>query len=592
MAGGGPGRAGKDAMDVDPVTLAVVKGRLEQISDEMDAALFRAAFSPVIAEARDASHGLYEAGTGDTLIQGKEGLPIFVGVMSFAVKAAIARAEAEGEIRDGDLWIFNDPYVGGTHLSDFKIVRPYFRGGRLFCWLASVAHWHDVGGGVPGNYNPSATDCFQEGFVLPPVRLAEAGVMRDDIVAVVTANSRLPASSYGDLMGQLGSLDLGARRLGDLLDEYGDETVDRVFAELKRRSARQMRSLISDLPDGVYSAEDFLDNDGIEDEPLRVALDLTIAGDRLAFDFSRSADACSGPVNISETTAIAATYVALKHVFRDVPANGGVLDPITFEIPPGKLLSAVAPRPVGGYTETILRLIDIVFAAFAEADPEIAPANGYGTINAVSINGRRPGEARPWVFFSFFGGGLGAHSDGDGLTHGNGSISMATIPPAEILEAAQPVMFTEWGLRADSAGPGRHRGGFGAVYEMELLADRATGFVFGERGRFPPRGIAGGGSGAMDVVTYTQGGAAHAPAMTSKAVGIRLGAGDRIRIESPGGGGFGPARERSPEAVAADVREGLVSVVAAAEAYGVVVDGHGNVDVPATDVRRGAMKGS
>ncbi len=231
-----------------------------------------------------------------------------------------------------------------------------------------------------------------------------------------------------------------------------------------------------------------------------------------------------------------------------------------------------------------------MFTAFAEADLEMAPANGFGTINAVSINGRRPGEARPWVFFSFFGGGLGAHSDGDGLTHGNGSISMATIPPAEILEAAQPVMFTEWGLRPDSAGPGRHRGGFGAIYEIELLADRATGFVFGERGWFPPKGIGGGGDGAIDVVIYTQGGEAHVPAMTSKAVGIRLGAGDRIRIESPGGGGFGPAPERDADEVAADVREGLVSVADAAAFYGVVVDERGNVDVLATNSRRRAMK--
>ncbi len=575
-------------MEPDPVTLAVVKGRLEQISDEMDATLFRAAFSPVIAEARDASHGLYEAGTGDTLIQGKEGLPIFVGVMSFAVKTAIAAAESSGGVRDGDLWMFNDPYAGGTHLSDFKIVRPYFRGGRLFCWLASVGHWHDVGGGVPGNYNPSATDCFQEGFVLPPVKIVDAGVLREDIVAVVTANSRLPGSSYGDLMGQLNSLDLGVRRLDDLLEEYGDDTVSAVFAELKLRSARQMRSLVSDLPDGVYSAEDFLDNDGIEDEPLKVALDLTIDGDGLVFDFSRTSAACAGPVNISRATAVAATYVALKHVFREVPANGGVLEPIAFRIPEGTLLSAVAPRPVGGYTETILRLIDVVFAAFARADPEIAPANGYGTINAVSINGRRPGEARPWVFFSFFGGGLGAHSDGDGLTHGNGAISMATIPPAESLEAAQPVMFTRWGVRPDSEGSGRHRGGFGAVYEIELLADRATGFVFGERGRFPPRGVAGGGDGAMDVVTCTLGGEVFVPPMASKAVGIRLRAGDRIRIESPGGGGFGPAFERDPDAVAEDVRQGLVSVEAAAGRYGVVVDRNGDVDRPATSALRGA----
>ena len=458
-------------MTVDPVTLAVIKGRLEQIADEMDATLFRAAFSPVIAEARDASHGIYEAGTGDTLIQGKEGLPIFVGVMSFAVKTGIAKAEADGGGEDGDMWIFNDPYVGGTHLSDFKIVRPYFRDGELYCWLSSAGHWHDVGGGVPGNYNPSATDCFQEGFVMPPVKLMDRGVIRPDIVSVLTANSRLPGSSYGDLVGQINSLDLGVRRLDDLLDEYGKDTVRNVFNELKERSSRQMRSLIGDLPDGTYSTEEFLDNDGIEDTPLKIALDLNIDGGTLTFDFSRSAEACSGPINISESTTIAATYVALKHVFRDVPANGGVLEPITFIIPEDKILSAIAPRPVGGYTETILRLIDIVFSTFSKVDPIIAPANSYGTINAVSINGRRPGQARPWVFFSFFGGGLGGHSEGDGLTHGNAPISMATIPPVEILESVLPVAFTQWAVRPDSAGPGRHRGGLGAIYEIELLED-------------------------------------------------------------------------------------------------------------------------
>ncbi|CAN0558493.1 unnamed protein product, partial [Laminaria digitata] len=304
---------------------------------------------------------------------------MFVGVMSCAGKTGIAKAEADGGAEDGDMWIFNDPYAGGTHLSDFKIVRPYFRGGELYCWLSSAGHWHDVGGGVPGNYNPSATDCFQEGFVMPPVKLMDRGVLRPDIVSVLTANSRLPGSSYGDLMGQINSLDLGVRRMDDLLDEYGKDTVRDVFSELKERSARQMRSLIGDLADGTYSTEEFLDNDGIEDAPLKIALDLTIDGGTLKFDFSRSADACSGPINISESTTIAATYVALKHVFRDVPANGGVLEPITFVIPDGKILSAVAPRPVGGYTETILRLIDIVFSTFSKVDPAIAPANSYGT---------------------------------------------------------------------------------------------------------------------------------------------------------------------------------------------------------------------
>jgi len=577
-------------MTIDPVTLAVIKGRLEQIADEMDVTLFRAAFSPVIAEARDASHGIYEAGTGDTLIQGKEGLPIFVGVMSFAVKAGIEKAAADGGAEDGDLWIFNDPYVGGTHLSDFKIVRPYFHDGELFCWLASVAHWHDVGGGVPGNYNPSATDCFQEGFVLPPSKLMDKGVLREDVVSVVTANSRLPGSSYGDLMGQINSLDLGIRRMDDLVDDYGAVTVQSVFVELKERSRQQMRSLIGELPDGTYSSEDFLDNDGIEDKPLKVALDMTITGETLKFDFSRSAAACAGPLNISYTTTVAATYVALKHVFREVPANGGVLEPIAFVIPDGKILSAVAPRPVGGYTETIQRLIDVVFSAFAKADPDIAPANGYGTINAVSINGRRPGEARPWVFFTFFGGGLGAHSEGDGLTHGNASISMATIPPAEILEAALPVIFTQWSVRPNSAGPGKYRGGFGAIYEMELIDERGTGFVFGERGRFAPKGIAGGGEAALDFVAYDEDDERCIPTMTSKAVGIRLKRGDRIRIESPGGGGYGPAVEREPGLVARDVRLELLSRENAELQYGVVLTSAGEVDEAATTATRQTME--
>ena len=576
-------------MTVDPVTLAVIKGRLEQIADEMDATLFRAAFSPVIAEARDASHGIYEAGTGDTLIQGKEGLPIFVGVMSFAVKTGIAKAEADGGGEDGDMWIFNDPYVGGTHLSDFKIVRPYFRDGELYCWLSSAGHWHDVGGGVPGNYNPSATDCFQEGFVMPPVKLMDRGVIRPDIVSVLTANSRLPGSSYGDLMGQINSLDLGVRRLDDLLDEYGKDTVRNVFNELKERSSRQMRSLIGDLPDGTYSTEEFLDNDGIEDTPLKIALDLNIDGGTLTFDFSRSAEACSGPINISESTTIAATYVALKHVFRDVPANGGVLEPITFIIPEGKILSAVAPRPVGGYTETILPLIDIVFSTFSKVDPIIAPANSYGTINAVSINGRRPGQARPWVFFSFFGGGLGGHSEGDGLTHGNAPISMATIPPVEILESVLPVAFTQWAIRPDSAGPGRHRGGLGAIYEIELLEDRGTGFVFAERGKFPPRGIVGGGDAATNFVSYEQDDGLRIPEMMSKAVDIRLKKGQRIHIESPGGGGYGPAIERDPDLVATDVRLGFVSAENAMAQYGVVLNADGAVDVDATSATRLSM---
>lgn len=374
---------------MDPVTLAVLKGRLEQIADEMDATLYRSAFNPIIAEAHDACHGLYDAISGDTLVQGKSGLPIFVGVMAFAVRAAASAAGPRGGMKDGDTWLFNDPYEGGTHANDFKLVRPFFRDGKLFCYLASAAHWHDVGGAVPGNYNPAATECWQEAVQIPPVRIQRDGVLVDDVLAILKANTRLPDSLWGDLNAQLAALELGAKRLAGLLDEYGDALMQQAMGELRQRALRLMRSHISGLPDGLYSFDDMLDNDGVVDKPLTIALDMTIKGERLTLDFSRTAPACAGPVNISRATAIAACYVALKHLFPDVPANAGVLDAVDFVLPDGLVISAARPRPVGGYTETILRMIDVIFSAAAKADPKRAVAQP----TAPSMHCHWPGTA-------------------------------------------------------------------------------------------------------------------------------------------------------------------------------------------------------
>lgn len=550
---------------LDPVTLAVLKGRLEQIADEMDATLYRSAFNPIIAEAHDACHGMYDAATGATLIQGKSGLPVFVGAMAFAVKAAAKVAAERGGMADGDVWLFNDPYEGGTHANDFKLVRPVFRGAKLFCFLASAAHWHDVGGAVPGNYNPAATECWQEAVQIPPVRILRAGVLDQDVLAILKANTRLPDSLWGDLNGQLAALELGARRLDGLLDEYGDDTVLESLDTLRERARRLMRDHIARLPDGEYAFEDMLDNDGVRDVALRIALKLTIAGDRLTLDFSGTSPACAGPVNISRATAIAACYVALKHLFPDVPANAGVLDAVDVVLPDGLVISADRPRPVGGYTETILRMIDVIFCAMAKAAPQRAMAQAYGTINALSIAGYRSDAARKgqrWVMFSFFGGGHGGHSDGDGLSHGNAPISTATIPPLEILEAAYPVRFTQWALRPDSAGAGTHRGGLGAIYEIELLEDSAEAFIFGERGRSAPKGIAGGGEAALNVFRYQQDGQWRTPPLSSKMLGIQLQRGDRVRLETPGGGGYGDPAGRAPEAREHDRKMGYVGDIA------------------------------
>ena len=560
--------------EIDPITLAVLAGRMEQIADEMDATLFRAAFNPIIAEAHDASHGLYHAGSGDTLVQGKSGLPIFVGVMSFAVKAVIDKAAEEGDLADGDIFIFNDAHIGGTHLSDMRLVRPYFWEGELFCYLGSVGHWHDVGGAVPGNYNPAATDAFQEAFVLPPVRLARAGVVNQDIIDIVLRNTRLPQSAEGDLNGQLGALDLGVKRMNELLGEYGADTVSAALEALGHRAEALMRSELTDLPDGRWEAVDYLDNDGISAEELPIKVSLEIKGDEMLLDFEGTAPRCAGPVNIALPTAVATAYVAIKHIFPALPANAGVMRPIEVKVPADSLLSAEFPAPVGGYTETILRMIDVIFSAMAGAAPERVVANAYGTINALSIAGKRANGA-PWVMFSFFGGGHGGSSETDGLNHGNAPISTATIPPMEILEAAYPVMFRQWALRPDSAGAGAHRGGMGAIYEIELLEESAEAFLFGERGRFAPKGVAGGGEGAVNAFAFETEEGWDSPPLVSKMRGIRLKKGQAVRLETPGGGGYGAPEARAHEAIAKDVASGLLSAAEADRLYGAAWKGAG-----------------
>jgi N-methylhydantoinase B len=540
---------------MDAVTLAVLKGRLEQIADEMDATLFRAAFNPTIAEAHDACHGLYDATTGATLVQGKSGLPIFVGVMAFAAAAVI---EKFPDAVEGDVFIFNDPYLGGTHLSDLRLIRPCFRDGRLFCWLGSVGHWHDVGGAVPGNYNPAATEYFQEGVLIPPVRLYAAGKLNQDILDIILAASRLPDVAFGDLQAHLSALDLGTARVDALLDEYGAGVVGDALSELRARAASQIRAEIAALPDGQWSQEDFLDNDGRTDEKLRIACDITKSGEKLTLDFSRSAHACAGPVNISRATTVASVYVALKHLFPEVAANSGVLDPITVIVPENSLLDARRPKPVGGYTETILRIIDVMFSAFARIRPERACGNAYGTINALSIAGTRE-DGRRWVLFQFFGGGHGGNPEGDGLSHGNPPIATAIIPPVEVMEAAYPVRYTQWALRDGSGGAGEHRGGLGAVYEIELLEKDAEAFVFAERARFAPKGVLGGADGACNHVSYQQESGWEEPPLGSKVVGVKLERGQRIRIESPGGGGWGDPAKRPATLVERDRHMGYTS---------------------------------
>src|SRR4029077_17861289 len=315
------------------------------------------------------------------IAQGELGLPIFVGVMQFTTRAVIDHVKAAGEpLRPGDIFIVNDPYCGGTHLMDVKMVKPYFYRGELWAYLSNTGHWPDTGGSVPGGFSTRATEVQQEGLRLPPVKLFRAGVMDDDILQIVLANIRVPEERIGDIKAQVGALTVGERRLTALLDRYGADVVEQAIAELKARSEQQMRAYIESVPDGTYSFSSFIDSDGIVDVPLEIALDLTVRGSEVHFDFSRSSPPCRGPLNGVWASTQSAVYVAMKHIYPDVPINSGCFAPLTIAKPTGTFLVAESPPPVAGRaSEVAQHVMEAVFAAMAQAIPERMFASPAGT---------------------------------------------------------------------------------------------------------------------------------------------------------------------------------------------------------------------
>lgn len=553
----------------DPITLAVIKGGLEQIVDEMDVALYRASFSTIVSEGHDACHGLYADGTGDTIVQGKFGLPIFVGVMSFAVRAVIDYLAARNATpQPGDLYALNDTFLSGTHLQDVKLVKPFFHpAGELFCWIAGTAHWTDIGGNVPGGFNARAGEALQEGLVIPPVKLVSGGELNRDLLDLLLANNRVPRVAYGDLNAQLGAIERGEGRLRALLERYGVETVRAVQHELANRSEQMMRAHIATIPNGTYSFEDRLDSDGIVDEPLTVALDLTVEDERLVLDFRRSSPVCRGPFNITLPTTVASCYIGLKHLFTDVPLNAGCFRPVEVIAPAGTLLNAPRGSAVNAYTEVTPVVLQTVWGALAQAVPARSNAAYFTTVNSLNVAGR-DGDGNYRVMFTYHGGGHGAHGAGDGLNHGSNAISMATIAPVEILESNFPVVYESWALRPDSGGAGTFRGGLGARYCFRWLGDEGRAFFVGDKGKQPPFGLAGGESAAPNRIVFHLREGEFVPPLLTKATDVPLARGDRVELLTPGGGGHGDPKARNRDRVRRDVKLGYVSAEAAREVYG------------------------
>ena len=579
---------------IDPITLAVIQAALGQVCNEMDIAFSRAAFSPIIAEADDRSSGIYDKATGRLVSQGELGLPVFVGTMQYSA-AELVRLIGEGKAgppEPGDIYIVNDPYLGGTHLMDVRFALPFYYRGEHFCWLQNTGHWPDIGGMVPGGFSAKATEVEQEGLRLPPVKLFKKGVMDAEIFAILNSNMRIAEQRIGDIKAQAAALKVGERRLTELMDRYGRDVVAQAILEIRERAAQLMRAQIAAIPDGVYRSEAFVDSDGVVNEPLKIALAVTKAGETLTFDFAGSSPPCRGPMNSVVATTYSAVYLAMRHIFPDTPLNCGAFEPLIIKRPEDTFLDARYPRPVSGCAaEVSQRIAEAVFLALVQAIPDKVTAAPAGSSGNFALGGIDPAKGAGYVMYQISGGGYGGNADHDGLTNGCSTIGISKSQPIEVLEQYYPVLFRRFSLREGSGGAGAQRGGFGVHYDVELLRGEAKASFVMDHGRFGPPGVQGGADGAPNVVRVHRNGEVLVPEHLSKDQDIPMRAGDRVEVMTPGGGGYGDAFARDPVLVARDVSREYYAAETARTLFGVALAADGGVDAVATAQLRKAGGG-
>ena len=557
---------------LDPITLAVIQNGLQQVCNEMDLAFCRAAFSPVISEGMDRSDGIYSREDGSLIAQGELGLPVFVGTMQFSTRNVIEQVRAKGwTLEPGDVFIVNDPYLGGTHLMDVRFVKPFFYQGKVWCWLANTGHWPDLGGMVPGGFSANATEVEQEGLRLPPVKLYKKGVMDEEILAIILSNIRIADQRIGDIKAQGAALAIGEKRLTALLDRYGADTVEAAIAELRKRAAQQMRAKIAKIPAGAYHGHSIVDSDGVVDEPLHIRVKVTkTKDDDLEFDFTGSSPPCRGPMNSVIATTFSSVYLAVKHVFPDVPINAGTFEPLKIAEPEGTFLYARYPRPVSGCAaEVSQRIAEAVFDALTQAIPGELFAAPAGTSGNLAIGGADPKRGRSYVMYLFTGGGYGGSALSDGISNGCYTIGISKMPPVEVMEQYYPVLFEEFTIHEGSGGAGEARGGFGVNYAIRVRRGEARASMVMDHGRTGPLGALGGANGGVNRVAVEQEGKIYRPRHLSKDQDIQMRPGDVIRVSTPGGGGYGDPLKRDPAKVARDVMRGYYSTDEAEKLFGV-----------------------
>jgi N-methylhydantoinase B len=518
----------------DPIRLEVFKHLFAAVAEEMGVVLRKASYSPNIKERRDFSCALF-AGDGKMISQAAH-IPVHLGSMPLSVAAAIEKIASE--MHPADCVILNDPYLGGTHLPDITLVTPIFIPSHAgpFGFVASRAHHADVGGMTPGSM-PIAREIYQEGLIIPPIKLVNRGEINSSAWDLLLANVRTPQERSGDLLAQLAANQRGVLRFQELVSHYGDEEVTLRVGQLLDYSSRMTRQLLKQLPDGTYSYEDFLDDDGIDPTPIPIRVVLTIAGDTALVDFTGSAPQCKGSLN----AVYAITLSAVQYVFRcllglDVPNNAGCLEPIQVIAPLGSIVNACRPAPVaGGNVETSQRIVDVLLGALAQAYPQGIPAASQGTMNNLTIGGYDPFRQQPFAYYETIGGGMGAHPNADGPSAVHSHMTNTLNTPIEALEYTYPLQVRRYAVRRGSGGEGLHSGGDGLIREIQVLAE-AQVTLLSERRKIAPYGLSGGAPGAPGSNRLLRNG--EEITLPSKG-SFDLQTGDVLVIETPGGGGWG-----------------------------------------------------
>jgi len=528
---------------LDPFLLEVLGHAFSAIAEEMSLVVMRSARSPLLREAGDLSSAVTDDG-GGLIAQGRD-IPMHLGVMSFTVKEFLKRVPVE-RLAAGDVWFLNLPEIGGNHLPDVKAVRPIFAGDELMAFAVSLAHWADIGGAVPGSYVPGATDAWQEGLRLPPVRLFDAHGPDREKLGLVLANVRGAAEREGDILAQAAATRAADRRFQALAARHGPDTLRAAMRALDERGEAQMRAALERMPAGVYTGEDFLDDDAAGGEPVPVRVLITLGNGSGRFDFSASGDATRGPLNTTPFIAAASVFYAMKALAGpEVEPSGGCYRPLEIITRPGSVLDPGPGRPlVGGNHETSQRVVDAIFRAFESAVPERLSAGGPTTSGLLLFAG--PGEDGAWTtLYETHGGGEGARCDRDGMPVVRVHMSNVMNTPAETIEAEYPIRVRCQRLRRGSGGAGAHRGGDGLHREYEIMGEEITLTSMFERAVVPPYGLRGGAPGArFEVMVAPAGGEPYR--LPGKA-SVRLARGDRVIVDSCGGGGYGPVQVETAE---------------------------------------------